>query len=83
MNHRLASVYMITRADDLNYFSPSIAFPQMRQELCRSYSEEETSVSKPKYKTLHHLLAKELVTVEDPATADLITSLRHVKTLTF
>ncbi len=34
---------------------------------------------KPKYKTLRHLLAKEMVTTERPATAELFRSLRHVK----
>ncbi len=34
---------------------------------------------KPKYKTLRQLLAKEMVTSEGPATAELFRSLRHVK----
>jgi len=37
------------------------------------------AIRKPKYKTLRDLLAKVLVTEEDPTTAELIKSLRHVK----
>jgi hypothetical protein len=36
-------------------------------------------IRKPKYKTLRDLLADELIIEEDPGTADLIKSLRHVK----
>ena len=38
------------------------------------------SIRRPKYKTLRHLLANELVTEEDPKTTDLMKSLRYVKT---
>ncbi len=36
-------------------------------------------IKKPKYESLGELLADELVTEEDPATSELIKSLRHVK----
>lgn len=37
------------------------------------------TMRQPKYKTLKGLLSHELVTDEDPSTADLIKSLRHIK----
>jgi hypothetical protein len=37
------------------------------------------TIRRPKCKTLRDLLAHELVSEEDPGTADLIKSLRHVK----
>jgi len=37
------------------------------------------TIRRPKYKTLRDLLAHELVIKEDPGTADLIKSLRHIK----